>query len=351
MLVQEQIIAIFTRMIHIAHNQQLKDLNTLGVNARAAHFARPADIESLQEILEGDSYSQMPLLVLGEGSNILFRKNFDGLVIQPGMKGFEVVEHHDTHVVVKVGASENWDSWVSFALDKGWYGLENLSMIPGSVGSSPVQNIGAYGVELKDRFVWLDAWDLEEKQMRRLDLQACSYGYRNSIFKSESQGRYIITHVTFSLSKKPDLQLDYGNVREEFTKSAGKTPLDLRKVICSIRSAKLPDPAKNGNAGSFFKNPLVDKTIFNCIRVDFPELPFFRQQDNQIKIPAAWLIEKSGWKGKRIGNVGTWPAQPLVIVNYGNATGQEIFDFSEKIMEDVEQLFGITLEREVNVIQ
>ena len=350
MLVQEQIIAIFTRMIHITHNRHLKDLNTLGVNSRAAHFARPADIESLRDILEAEKYNQMPLLILGEGSNILFRNNFDGLVIQPGMKGIRIVEEHDSRVVVKVGASENWDKWVSHTLDKGWYGLENLSMIPGSVGSSPVQNIGAYGIELKDRFVWLEAWDLEEKKLKKLDSEGCRFGYRNSIFKSEASGRYIITHVAFSLSKIPNLQLDYGNVQEEFTKAGGKSPQDLREVICSIRSAKLPDPSKNGNAGSFFKNPVVDKTIYNCIRVEFPQVPFFPQQDNQRKIPAAWLIEKSGWKGKRLGNVGTWPSQPLVIVNYGNATGQEIFDFSEKIIEDVEEKFGITLEREVNVI-
>ena len=350
MLVQEQIIAIFTRMIHIIHNHQLKDLNTLGVKARASFYARPPDLESLREVLEADSYSQMPLLVLGEGSNILFRNDFDGLVIQPGMKGIELVEDHKAHVVVKVGASENWDKWVSHALEKGWYGLENLSLIPGSVGSSPVQNIGAYGVELKDRLVWLEAWDLQEKKIKRLDPGACRFGYRSSIFKSEASGRYIITHVAFSLLKKPDLRLDYGNVKEEFTKSGGKTPWDLREVICSIRSAKLPDPARNGNAGSFFKNPVVDRTIYNCIRVEFPEVPFFPQQDNQMKIPAAWLIEKCGWKGKRLGNVGTWPSHALVIVNYGKATGQEIFDFSEKIIEEVEGKFGITLEREVNII-
>jgi UDP-N-acetylmuramate dehydrogenase len=223
-------------------------------------------------------------------------------------------------------------------------------MIPGSVGSSPIQNIGAYGVELKYRFEWLEAWDLQLKQLVRMDQSACRFGYRSSIFKGEASGRYIITHVAFRLNRKPDLKLDYGNVKEEFTLAKGSTPLDLRNVITAIRSEKLPDPAQYGNAGSFFKNPMVDRIIYNCIRVEYPQVPFFPIDGNQMKIPAAWLIEKSGWKGKRLGNVGTWPTQALVIVNYGGASGQEIYDFSENILQDVERIFGITLEREVNVI-
>lgn len=349
-MVQEQIIAIFTTMIHMLPNHPLRDLNTFGLNPRAAHFAKPHDVETLCEVLENESISQMPLLILGEGSNILFRDDFKGLVLQPGMKGIQVVEEKGDDLQVKVGASENWDSWVNHAIQSGWYGLENLSLIPGSVGSSPVQNIGAYGVELKDCFAWLDAWDLKENQMVRMDQSACRFGYRNSIFKEESKGRYIITQVAFNLSRKPDLKLDYGNVHSEFTRAGGSTPLDLRNVIMDIRRSKLPDPAQYGNAGSFFKNPVADRTIYSCIRVEYPDVPFFPIDGNQMKIPAAWLIEKSGWKGKRIGNVGTWLNQPLVIVNHGGATGQEIFDFSQKIIEDVEQVFGITLEREVNVI-
>lgn len=337
-------------MIHVVQNQHLKALNTFGLDTKATHYSRPENVESLCEILEDDSYSQMPLLVLGEGSNILFRNDFEGLVIQPGMKGIEVMEENADHVVVKVGASENWDHWVGYALDKQWFGLENLSLIPGSVGSSPVQNIGAYGVELKDYFAWLEAWDRKEQQLVKLGPQDCRFAYRSSNFKYEEKGRYIITHVAFSLTKHPDLKLDYGNVQEEFKKTGGSTPLDLRKIISAIRKAKLPDPALHGNAGSFFKNPLVNKTIFKCIRVEYPEVPYFPDKDNHVKIPAAWLIEKAGWKGKRIGNVGTWPTQALVIVNYGAASGQEIYDFSQMIMEDVEATFGVTLEREVNVI-
>jgi UDP-N-acetylmuramate dehydrogenase len=349
-MAKEEILAIFTLMIHINQNHSLKDLNTFGLDARASYYSKPGNVDALCAILENKDYNQMPLLVLGEGSNILFRKDFEGLVIQPGMKGIEVVEEKGKDILVKVGASENWDDWVSYAINMGWYGLENLSLIPGSVGSSPIQNIGAYGVELKDRFEGLEAWDLQENKLVELDRQACRFGYRNSLFKEKENGRYIITHVTFRLNRNPDLQLDYGNVKEEFVKARGSSALDLRKVIVEIRNTKLPDPAKYGNAGSFFKNPMVDRTIYKCIRVEYPEVPFYPVNGNLVKIPAAWLIEKSGWKGKRQGNVGTWPAQALVIVNYGGATGQEIYDFSERIMEDVDRLFGVSLEREVNVI-
>jgi UDP-N-acetylmuramate dehydrogenase len=335
-------------MIHSHH--QLRKLNSFGLDSEAAWYARPEDVESLVSILEHDNNRKQPVLVLGEGSNILFRNNFNGLVIQPGMKGIEVAQEKGDELIIRVGAAENWDNWVRYATEKGWYGLENLSLIPGSVGASPVQNIGAYGVELKDRFEWLEAWDIQMKQHLRMDHHACRFSYRNSIFKEESRGRYIITHVAFRMNRKPRLQLEYGNVRTEFSMVNGSTPMDLRNVIIGIRRSKLPDPLQFGNAGSFFKNPVVDRTIFSCLRVEYPEVPFYPETGNQVKIPAAWLIEKCGWKGKRIGNVGTWPTQPLVIVNYGGATGQEIYDFSETILEDVERSFGVTLEREVNVI-
>jgi UDP-N-acetylmuramate dehydrogenase len=337
-------------MNHIFRDHPLKALNTFGLETRAAYFSRPLDVDSLSEILEDKQYRRMPRLILGEGSNIVFRNDFTGLIIQPGMRGIEILEENRQQIMVKVGAFENWDRWVEYSLDKGWYGLENLSLIPGSVGASPVQNIGAYGVELSDSLAWLDAWDLQEDQLVRLFRNECRFGYRNSIFKQEEKGRYIITHVAFSLMKEPDLNLDYGNVKEEFEKAGGSTPLDLRRVITSIRKAKLPDPAEYGNAGSFFKNPLVDRAIYNCIRVEFPDVPFFPAENNQMKIPAAWLIEQAGWKGQRMGKVGTWPAQALVIVNYGGATGQEILDLSQKITDDVERAFGVTLEREVHVI-
>ena len=331
-------------------NHPLKKHNSFGVDASTSLFAAPSSIDELRSILEAYNYSNNPLLVIGEGSNILFTSDYEGLVLSPAMKGIEMLEENESSVLIKVGAGENWDNWVENASREGWFGLENLSLIPGSVGSAPVQNIGAYGVEVKDLFDSLEAWDLEEKRMVSLDHKTCRFGYRSSIFKGEARGRYIITSVNFRLSKTPVLKLEYGKIADAFREAGGSTPSDLRQVVVDIRNTKLPDPEKIGNAGSFFKNPLVDRTIFKCIRVDHSDVPSYPDCDNQVKIPAAWLIEKSGWKGKRIGNVGTWPTQPLVIVNHGNASGQEILDFSIQIQDSVEEHFGISLEREVNVI-
>lgn len=328
----------------------LKDHNSFRMDVNAALYAAPETNSELKDLLKQYNFRELPYLVLGEGSNVLFRDNYDGLILNPQIKGIKMLKKRRDSVVVKVGAAENWDRFVEHAVQEGWYGLENLSLIPGSVGAAPVQNIGAYGVELKDYFEYLEAWDLQENQQVRLNGADCRFGYRNSIFKSDARGRFLITQVALRLNRKPDLNLDYGPVGTSFAKEGGSSPADLRNVIISVRKEKLPDPSEYGNAGSFFKNPLVDMTIFKCIRVDFPEVPHFREPDNQVKIPAAWLIEQAGWKGKREGNVGTWPTQPLVIVNYGGATGQEILDFSEKIREDVDKKFGVYLEREVNVV-
>ena len=337
-------------MTHVIKNYLLGNTNTFGVDAAAALFASPESIEELIAILKGYDDSQLPLLIMGEGSNILFKGDYEGLIINPGMKGIEELDGNDKQIVVRVGASENWDNWVATATEKGWFGLENLSLIPGSVGSAPVQNIGAYGVELKDHFAWADAWDLQLKKQVRLTFEDCKFGYRSSIFKHEARGRYIITHVVFRLKKTPEMKLNYGNVGSVFAAAGGSSPMDLREIIISIRKQKLPDPEQYGNAGSYFKNPMVDHTIYESLRRDYPEIPSFMGIENQIKIPAAWLIEQAGWKGKRTGNVGTWPTQPLVIVNYGGASGQEILDFSENLRTDVDKKFGIYLEREVNVV-
>lgn len=337
-------------MPKIHHLYSLKKHNSFGLDVKAALFATPETKEDLSELLDQYDIRKQPFLIMGEGSNLLFSEDFEGLVLNPRMKGIQIVEDENEHVVVRVGAAENWDQWVEYAIRKGWYGLENLSLIPGSVGAAPVQNIGAYGVEVKDHFAWLDAWDLKEQKQVRLEEEACRFSYRSSIFKTEDRGRYVITHVAFRLSKVPQLQLEYGQVNKAFSKTGGATPLDLRDTIISIRNQKLPDPKEFGNAGSFFKNPLVDRTIFKCIRVDYPDMPHFPDEKNQVKIPAAWLIEKAGWKGKRNGKVGSWPTQALVIVNYGGATGQEIVNFSEEIRNDVDKKFGVYLEREVNVI-
>lgn len=331
-------------------NHPLKELNSFGVDVHTSLFAMPATPEQLQEVLASHNHIKQALLIMGEGSNILFTKDFDGLILKPYMKGIEVQEENESEVKVKVGAGENWDMWVEHATKKGWFGLENLSLIPGSVGSAPVQNIGAYGVELKDTFEWLEAWDLELGKMVRIDHEACQFGYRSSIFKHEAQGRYIITSVCFRLGKTPTMKLNYGQIGEAFEAAKGSTPSDLRKVVIKVRKQKLPDHEEIGNAGSFFKNPIVDRTFFVCLRVNHSNIPHYPEPDNMVKIPAAWLIEKSGWKGKRIGNVGTWPTQALVIVNHGGATGTQIYEFSQQIIDDVEHTFGITLEREVNVV-
>jgi UDP-N-acetylmuramate dehydrogenase len=334
----------------IEHDFPLKDHNSFGISQYASLYTAPANVDQLAFLAENYDFENSPYLVLGEGSNLLFTTDYKGIVLNPGIRGTELISEEEDEVIVRVGAAENWDQWVEYSIQQGWYGLENLSLIPGSVGSSPVQNIGAYGVELKDRIAWLEAWDLIRKVSLKMDPSQCHFGYRNSIFKTDSLNRLVITHVAFKLRKRPHLQLDYGKVREAFLKEGGSTPADLRKVIISIRKQKLPDPTVYGNAGSFFKNPVVDRITFNGMREVSPEISFHPQPENQVKVPAAWLIENAGWKGKRLGRVGTWPNQPLVIVNYGGATGQEILDFSEEIRKDVNHKFGIYLEREVNVI-
>lgn len=335
----------------VEKNFPLKDHNSFGINVNASLYAAPESVDELGLLMEQYDFNNNPSLVIGEGTNLLFTRNFEGLVLRPSFKGIRIISENNDHVLVEVGACENWDQWVQYALHQGWYGIENLSLIPGSVGASPVQNIGAYGVEMKDRFAGLEAWDLKERRTVRMEPVECQFGYRSSIFKSEYPGRFIITHVVFSLLKSPELQLDYGQVREAFNAAGGITPDDLREVIIAIRSRKLPDPSSIGNAGSFFKNPVIPVTLFDDLRKGYSEIPFFRTNDEGlVKVPAAWLIEKSGWKGKRQGNVGSWPGQPLVIVNYGGASGQEIFDFSEELRQDVHRKFGILLEREVNVV-
>ncbi|MGW8315993.1 MAG: UDP-N-acetylmuramate dehydrogenase [Bacteroidales bacterium] len=337
--------------VPVHHDFPIKAYNTFGINVKATLFAAPQTIEQLAQLREEVQVPPEDFLVIGEGSNMLFTSDFKGLILKPAFSGIRLLSEEDDRVLVEVGATENWDHWIRYSLQQGWYGLENLSLIPGSVGAAPVQNIGAYGVEMKDRFAWLDAWDLMENKGIRLHPEECHFGYRSSVFKSGQIGRYVITRVTFSLRKSPDLQLGYGHVREAFLSAGGSSPEDLRKVIISIRSQKLPDPSAFGNAGSFFKNPVLPYDTYEGLRQEYPEIPGHSSEHKDfVKVPAAWLIEKSGWKGKRQGNVGSWPGQPLVIVNYGGASGQEILEFSEKIRQDVHHKFNILLEREVNII-
>ena len=333
------------------HNYPLTHHNSFGIQARASLYSAPESLDQLLSLGETYDFSHLPFLVLGEGSNLLFTKDFDGLILNPRLKGIDLQSEDTEDVQVRVGAGVNWDKWVEYSVHQGWYGLENLSLIPGSVGSSPVQNIGAYGVELKDRLAWLDAWDLLEGKMVRKMPEECQFGYRTSLFKTQSPKRFIITHVTFRLDKNPHLHLEYGKVRETFDANGGTTPADLRNTIISIRKQKLPDPEEYGNAGSFFKNPVIELSDMERIRSSHENIPFHRVENDLVKVPAAWLIETAGWKGIRKGRVGTWPNQPLVIVNYGGASGEEILSFSEEIRTDVARKFGITLEPEVNIIR
>jgi len=333
----------------LKYSHSLTSLNTFGLDVKATCFAAPSTTEELKKAGEA-SASMRKTLCIGEGSNLLFLNDFDGMVLKPLFKGMEILEETAGEVLVKVGAAENWDMWVKEAVRRGWYGLENLSLIPGSVGASPVQNIGAYGLELKDRFAWLEAWNLERDCMERFSREQCNFGYRNSIFKGEKKGRYLITHVAFQLSKKPDLVLGYGHLEKAFKESGGTTPAQLREVIIDIRQSKLPDPEETGNAGSFFKNPVIENSLFEKLQERHPEIPHYPDKNSRVKIPAAWLIQQSGWKGRREGQVGTWPHQALVIVNYGGATGRQIYDFSARIIVSVQEQFSISLEREVNIV-
>ncbi len=330
------------------HTLQL--LNSFGVSATAALYASPGHPEELISLMQKSEVKNAPLLAIGEGTNILFKSDFEGVVLRPCIQGIDILEKSGSHVWIRVGADENWDDWVGYSISRGWFGLENLSLIPGSVGAAPVQNIGAFGVELSEFISRVEALDRTRNSIVELDRESCRFGYRDSLFKREGKNRYIVTGVIFRLNLQPCLTLDYGKVRDTFKAMDGQNAADLRKVIISIRRQKLPDHKELGNAGSFFKNPLVEKPIFNCIRAGYPEVPHYPAPMNYQKVPAAWLIEKAGWKGRRIGNVGTWPSQPLVIVNYGGATGREIFEFSEEVREAVDRKFGIVLEREVLVV-
>ena len=336
------------RKVHTSYS--LHSHNTFRIESSAAYFSEPADISELKAIVEYSVQRDLKVLIIGEGSNLLFRNDFEGLVIHPLMKGIQKIDESQSELLVQVGAGENWDDFVSFCVENEWYGPENLSLIPGSVGSAPVQNIGAYGREAKDLIEYVEVLDLTTNEITILSNQACEFGYRDSIFKHGTPNRYIVTHVVFKLKRQADLLLNYGNVKEEFEKKEAQNLSSLRDTIIEIRQQKLPDPEEFGNAGSFFKNPVISESQFEKISSEFENIPHYPLSNSAVKIPAAWLIDQCGWKGRKEGEVGSWPYQPLVIVNYGKATGEEIYLFSEKIAASVAEKFNINLEREVRVI-
>jgi UDP-N-acetylmuramate dehydrogenase len=339
-----------TPMVQILNNHPLKKLNTFGITAFAGKFVSIQSEHDLVELYQSDNLTRQPIFILGGGSNILFQGSFDGLIIHPELKGITVVNETEYIAQVEVAAGENWDDFVSKMVDKGLYGLENLSLIPGHVGASPVQNIGAYGVEVGNYIVSVKGFNLESGKTCTFTRDECRFDYRNSIFKQELKHKVIITSVVFQLSKVPVYHLNYGALQSEVERFGEVTLANVRKAIIAIRESKLPDPVLLGNAGSFFKNPIIDKQLLETIQNTHPQMPHYTVGANEIKIPAGWLIETAGWKGKAMGKAAVHQQQALVIVNLGGASSEDIIRLAEAIVSDVKQKFEITLEMEVNVV-
>jgi UDP-N-acetylmuramate dehydrogenase len=328
-------------------NISLLPFNSFHLDVNAAEFVSVNTMEEMRNTLN----AQEPKLILGGGSNILLTRNVDGQVLKIDIRGIEEVKEDNAYIYVRAGAGEPWHGFVQYTMDRNWGGLENLSLIPGNVGAAPIQNIGAYGVELRDIFYELEAYDRKEKKVFTFGVNDCQFGYRDSIFKSGGKGRYIVLNVTLVLRKNPVLNTHYGAIREELKLMAVKTPTiqDVSRAVIKIRQSKLPDPAVIGNAGSFFKNPVVDQAKFLSLSEIYPEMPAYPHEDQSVKLAAGWLIEQCGWKGYRKGDAGVHMNQALVLVNYGKASGREIYELSEKIVASVHKKFTISLEREVNV--
>jgi UDP-N-acetylmuramate dehydrogenase len=330
----------------------LEKFNTFNIKVDADYFAEVASISDLSEVSEFISDNKLPYLILGGGSNILFTQNYKGLVIKISLQGIDILKEDEHHVYVKAGAGVVWDDFVEYCVGQNWGGLENLSLIPGSIGASPVQNIGAYGVEMKDHFFELEFYNFEKKEIEKFYFEDCYFGYRNSIFKNELKGKGIVLNVTYKLDKHPQFKTEYGSIQNELDKMDAKDHClkTLRDVVISIRRSKLPEPEEIPNAGSFFKNPVIDEKQFKNLKNSFPEIVFYKQGDGFVKLAAGWLIDQCGWKGKSIGRAGVHKNQALVLVNLGNAAGSEIYTLSEKIKRSVMDKFGVELEREVNVL-
>jgi UDP-N-acetylmuramate dehydrogenase len=337
--------------VHIKDNISLKPYNTFSIDVTAKHFVSVSNITDLKQVL---SLKKCPnKLILGGGSNMLLTKDFDGLVIHINLKGIDIISEDDNTVIIKANAGENWHEFVQWCIGKNFGGIENLSLIPGNVGTAPIQNIGAYGVELKDTFQSCEALSIETNTLQSFSKPDCNFGYRHSIFKQEAKGKYIITSVNFKLTKtNHKLNTNYGAITSqlEVMKVNNPTIHDVSKAVISIRESKLPNPKDIGNSGSFFKNPVISKTHFNTLLENFTDIPSYPVSESQVKVPAGWLIEKAGFKGKRFGDYGIHRNQALVLVNYGNAKGSDILNLSKLIQKTVYRLFGISIEAEVNIL-
>lgn len=340
-------------MVAIQQNISLKPYNTFGIAVSASHYAAVHSIDELKELLANEELKQLPMLVMGGGSNMLLTQDFAGLVIHIKIQGIKVVSENENHVWVEAGAGEVWHHFVMHCIEHDYAGVENLSLIPGSVGAAPMQNIGAYGVEIKDVFHSLEAININTLGTVVFHNEECRFGYRESIFKNTVKGQYIITGVTFRLNKKPTLNTSYGAIETELdAMGVDKTQLTIRDVsnaVINIRSSKLPNPAEIGNAGSFFKNPVVSAEKVAELKAQYPDMPAYPSGESQ-KLAAGWLIEQCGWKGYREDGYGVHKNQALVLVNYGGAKGNDIYNLSSKIVQSVHDKFGVELEREVNII-
>ncbi|PHR30298.1 MAG: UDP-N-acetylenolpyruvoylglucosamine reductase [Fluviicola sp.] len=333
----------------IQENFNLRPYNTFGIEVFAKRFSAFASVAELKDLL--DQRNNDPLLFLGGGSNILFTENFDGLVLRNELKGIEQIDENDSHVIIKSGAGEVWHDFVLFCVENNFGGVENLSLIPGSVGASPMQNIGAYGVEIKNVFVSLEALHIESGKIHSFDNLACEFGYRESVFKRKLKNQYVITSVTFKLTKQHTINSSYGAIETELEQMGITSPTikNISDAVIAIRSSKLPNPAEIGNAGSFFKNPVVEVGVLKKIQEKHENIPNYPAPNGKVKLAAGWLIDQAGWKGKTFDTFGVHKLQALVLVNYSTAEGLDIYDLSTKIIADIKQKFGVELEREVNV--
>lgn len=336
-------------MLSIHEKYSLKNLNTFNIDVLAGFYAAPESVEQLQELFVWKDYYKTKRLIIGEGSNMLFTKDFEGLVIHPNLKGIKLVEETEDFVVVKVAAGENWDFFVAWSVKNSLGGIENLSLIPGTVGASPVQNIGAYGVEAKDCILRVEAVDLTTGDRYFFTDDECGFAYRDSIFKNEYRGKYLITYVYFQLSKKTEMKLAYGTIKEELKKFDEVNLRAVRQAIINIREAKLPNPAEMPNAGSFFKNPVIPQQKFEKLIKHFPKIVHYPLKNNHVKLAAGWLIDSCGLKGFVLGKAAVHKNQALVLINRGNACGKDILKLAQYVQKAVFDKFAVYLDFEVNV--
>ena len=334
----------------IYKNISLKNYNTFGLEYKADCLISVKSEDEAMTLLKKRELLKEPLFIMGGGSNLLFTKDFHGTIIHPEIEGIEIVSEKPDYVIVSCGAGVIWDNFVEWTVNNGFGGVENLSLIPGMVGSTPIQNIGAYGVEVKETIENVRAISLTDGSVREFSNRECRFGYRDSVFKGSLKGKYLVTNVCFRLRKNSSLNTIYGSLKEETQKLGPVSLITVRQAVMNIRTAKLPDPVMIGNAGSFFKNPVVNESAASALRQTYPEIPGFSDPSGGTKIAAGWLIDQCGWKGKRKGDAGVHEKQALILVNYGNATGNDILLLSEEIKQSVSAKFGIELEREVEVI-